>query len=92
MGGHSYPSAPAAARVPDGVCGILETVRLVVDQNHVLGEALTALAAVERHLTALTPAALPAVLLLDIRDALRRGDAARDRVRPLVQRLTAVRP
>lgn len=86
MGGSMVP-----ARIPDDVLGLVQTVELVVDQDRLLGDALAVLAVAERRLAAMAPNPLHDVLLIDIRDALRRGDEARDRVRPLVRRLTAVR-
>lgn len=71
MGGSMTP-----ARIPDDVLSLVQTVELVVDQDRLLGDALAVLAVAERRLAALAPNPLHDVLLIDIRDALRRGGEA----------------
>lgn len=80
-------AASAPIEMPESVLGLVETIKLVVEHDQALAEALSALAAAERLIDQLNSEPAVEVARNDIRAAVHRGDAARRRVRPLVRQL-----
>ena len=81
--------------MPQDLAGLVEAVSTIAEQDAVLADALAALGATERLLERLDHDAgaggTLALLLWDVRQVLRAGDAARARVRPLMRRLGCTR-